>query len=263
MGQLYATLADLANLGVVSTAFGQLTNPQVQAQLQAASDFASSKMAARYSLPLTAWDTSITQAVAQIAAYQCMCLRGFDPQNGGDQRGPRLVDRCARVLRCVSSGNTRTRKSRNRRSRLSRRSRASQRRWCSVNRSSGGCRDKAPYSRRRARSAPFRPPATRAGSVATSGRIRAGPTAADNLRPGCSDDPRRSRHRHEVRSPRASGAVARPRPSRSRRSATSSRPSSASSTGPRSTRTVSRGRRSSRRRSSARAATRGSSSAPT
>ena len=84
MGQLYATLADLANLGFVSTAFGQLTNPQVQAQLQAASDFASSKMAARFSLPLLAWDTSITQGVAQIATYQCMCLRGFDPANPGD-----------------------------------------------------------------------------------------------------------------------------------------------------------------------------------
>ena len=84
MGQLYATLADLANLGFVSTAFGQLTNPQVQAQLQAASDYASSKMAARYSLPLLAWDTSVTQGVAQIATYQCMCLRGFDPANPGD-----------------------------------------------------------------------------------------------------------------------------------------------------------------------------------
>ena len=84
MGQLYATLADLGNLGFVSTAFGQLTNPQVQAQLQAASDYASSKMAARYSLPLLAWDTSITQGVAQIATYQCMCLRGFDPANPGD-----------------------------------------------------------------------------------------------------------------------------------------------------------------------------------
>ena len=84
MGQLYATLADLANLGFVATAFGQLTNPQVQAQLQAASDYASSKMAARYSLPLLAWDTSVTQGVAQIATYQCMCLRGFDPANPGD-----------------------------------------------------------------------------------------------------------------------------------------------------------------------------------
>jgi hypothetical protein len=84
MGQLYASLTDFGNFGVVSTAFGQLTQPQIQAQLQSASDYASSKMGARYVLPLTAWDTSITQAVVQIAAYQCMCLRGFDPQNPGD-----------------------------------------------------------------------------------------------------------------------------------------------------------------------------------
>ena len=84
MGQLYASLTDMGNLGFVSTAFGQLTTPQINAQLQSASDYASSKMAARYSLPLLAWDTSITQAVVQITAYQCMCLRGFDPANPGD-----------------------------------------------------------------------------------------------------------------------------------------------------------------------------------
>ena len=80
----YATLTDMSNFGFVPTAFGQLTQPQVQAQLDAASSFANAKMAARYSLPLTAWDVSITQAVVQIAAYQCMCLRGFDPSNPGD-----------------------------------------------------------------------------------------------------------------------------------------------------------------------------------
>ena len=81
----YATLADMQNFGVVNTAFGQLTNPQVQAQLDAASAFANAKMAARYSLPLLAWDVSITQAVVQIAAYQCLVLRGFDPNSPGDQ----------------------------------------------------------------------------------------------------------------------------------------------------------------------------------
>ncbi len=81
----YATLADMANYGLVSTSLGQLSNPQIQAQLDAASAYANSKMAARYSLPLLApIDVAIVQAVVQIAAYQCLCLRGFDPNNPGD-----------------------------------------------------------------------------------------------------------------------------------------------------------------------------------
>lgn len=79
-----ASLADMANFGFPPSAFGQISQPQIVAQLQAASDFANSKMAARYSLPLLAWDTSITQAVVQIAAYQVLVLRGFDPNNPGD-----------------------------------------------------------------------------------------------------------------------------------------------------------------------------------
>ena len=80
----YATLADMQNFGVVSTAFGQLNTVQIQAQLDSASAYANAKMAARYSMPLLAWDVSITQAVVQIAAYQIMVLRGFDPSNPGD-----------------------------------------------------------------------------------------------------------------------------------------------------------------------------------
>lgn len=81
----YATLADMTNYGFPPSSFGQLTQPQVQAQLDAASNWATSKMAARYSMPLLPpFDTSIVQAVVQIAAYQCMVLRGFDPQNPGD-----------------------------------------------------------------------------------------------------------------------------------------------------------------------------------
>lgn len=79
-----ATLADLQNYGVVSTAFGQINQPQILAQLQSASSYAYAKMSARYSLPLLAWDVSITQAVVQIAAYQIMVLRGFDPNSPGD-----------------------------------------------------------------------------------------------------------------------------------------------------------------------------------
>jgi hypothetical protein len=81
----YATITDLQNYGLVGTAFGQLSTVQIQAQLDAASAWANSKMAARYSLPLLApFDISIVKAVVDIAAFELLKLRGFDPQNPGD-----------------------------------------------------------------------------------------------------------------------------------------------------------------------------------
>src|SRR5262252_7544622 len=82
----YATLSDLSTYGVVSTAFGQLTNPQLQAALDAASAYADSKMRGRYALPLqTPIDIAIVRAVVHIAACDLLELRGFDPSNPGDQ----------------------------------------------------------------------------------------------------------------------------------------------------------------------------------
>jgi phage gp36-like protein len=81
----YASLSDMANFGFPPSAFGQLSTVQIQAQLDSASAYANSKMAARYGMPLLPpFDVSIVQAVVQIAAYQCLVLRGFDPQNPGD-----------------------------------------------------------------------------------------------------------------------------------------------------------------------------------
>lgn len=81
----YATLGDMANYGFPPSSFGQLSTIQVQAQLDAASAWATSKMAARYSMPLLPpFDVTIVMSVVQIAAYQCLVLRGFDPQNPGD-----------------------------------------------------------------------------------------------------------------------------------------------------------------------------------
>lgn len=82
----YAVLADLYTYGVVSTAFGQLTDPQKQAALDGASAYADSKMRGRYSLPLqTPYDPQIVRAVVHLAACDLLELRGFDPENPGDQ----------------------------------------------------------------------------------------------------------------------------------------------------------------------------------
>ena len=77
----YAAQADLVAVGLPQTALGALTSTQINAALQSASDRADASMRARYgmtSVPLVAWDTTITEAVAQIAAFNLMCIRGMN-----------------------------------------------------------------------------------------------------------------------------------------------------------------------------------------
>lgn len=84
----YASQADLTNVGFNQNVQGALTPTQIAQALQDASDLADAAFTARYgagSTPLLAWDTTITKAVAQIAAYYLLCIRGYNPNSAADQ----------------------------------------------------------------------------------------------------------------------------------------------------------------------------------
>jgi len=86
MSAVYASISDLANYGFVPTAQGQVTNPQVNAILAAVSNYADTKLRGRYALPLQLpYPQALVRAVCHIASADIMELRGFDPQNPGDQ----------------------------------------------------------------------------------------------------------------------------------------------------------------------------------
>lgn len=85
---MYATLADVQNLGLPAQAIAQMTPAQTTAILQAASDEADGYFTPRYgigSCPLLQWDTSITNAVAKIAAFRMMRVRGYQSNSGADK----------------------------------------------------------------------------------------------------------------------------------------------------------------------------------
>lgn len=85
----YATSTDLTNLGLPASALATLTPAQISATLQAASDFADTFFRARWganSVPLLAWDTSVTEAVARIATLRLLRIRGYSPSSTADQR---------------------------------------------------------------------------------------------------------------------------------------------------------------------------------
>ena len=85
----YATQADLTNVGLPAAAIVALTNAQITASLQSASDFADTFFRARWgqlAVPLLAWDTSVTEAVARIAALRLLRVRGYSPKSTADQQ---------------------------------------------------------------------------------------------------------------------------------------------------------------------------------
>jgi Protein of unknown function (DUF1320) len=76
----YATTEDLQAVGLKPTSLGTLTPAQVSANLQSASDFADSFFRARwgtFAVPLVAWDSQVTKAVAKISAFDLMVMRGL------------------------------------------------------------------------------------------------------------------------------------------------------------------------------------------
>lgn len=78
----YATQADLTNVGLPAAALATLSAGQISAVLQAMSDHADAAFRARYgtsAVPLAAWDTTITEAVAKLAAFRLMVIRGMKP----------------------------------------------------------------------------------------------------------------------------------------------------------------------------------------
>lgn len=78
----YATLTDLITVGLPAAALGTLTTAQQAAALQNASDRADASLRARYgntAVPLLAWDSTITQAVAKMATFELMVVRGMKP----------------------------------------------------------------------------------------------------------------------------------------------------------------------------------------
>jgi phage gp36-like protein len=85
----YATQADLLTYGFPSSALGTLTVQQITTQLQSASEFADSFFRARWgatAVPLVAWDSTVTEAVAKIAALRLLKVRGYSPNSTADQQ---------------------------------------------------------------------------------------------------------------------------------------------------------------------------------
>lgn len=94
--QCYATLADLVRYGLPEHALQDVPITERVEQLLAASSIADGPLyAAGFVLPLISWGDDLREAVASIAAANCLVQRGFSPE-GSDQT---IVDRGERRRR--------------------------------------------------------------------------------------------------------------------------------------------------------------------
>ena len=78
----YATSNDLTTVGLPVNALATITTAQIESALQNASDRADAAFRARYgnqAVPLQQWDSTIVQAVAKMAAFELMVVRGLKP----------------------------------------------------------------------------------------------------------------------------------------------------------------------------------------
>lgn len=80
----YATKDELYIYGAPSKAFGQLTDAAKDAALEAASRTVDTYYRARFPLPLSSWDEQTKKVTCQIATYDLLSIRGYNPASGSD-----------------------------------------------------------------------------------------------------------------------------------------------------------------------------------
>lgn len=81
----YAVLTDLYAYGLPLVAMGTVSTATQQKLLDARNDYADDKMRARYKLPLLApIPESLKQNICQLAAWDVLVIRGYNPQSGAD-----------------------------------------------------------------------------------------------------------------------------------------------------------------------------------
>jgi len=81
----YATIDDLAQLGLRKLATAGLTDADLNAALVAASETADSYMRSQFRLPLVSWGADLRRHVAMLAAWDILSAqRGFNPDSPGN-----------------------------------------------------------------------------------------------------------------------------------------------------------------------------------
>ena len=100
----YATRTDLTQLAIPASAIANVPTAAQDNALEAASDLADSYLKSQYTLPIVAWESDLTRAVCNIAAYDIMSMRGYGPTAGGDENLRQRYEDAIRWLERIAKG---------------------------------------------------------------------------------------------------------------------------------------------------------------
>lgn len=100
----YATITDLARLGVVPATLAGLSSETKEAALSAASSLASGYLQSQFALPLSEWGDDLRRAVVAIAVYDLLSHRGYDPEASGNLTIRDRYEDSVQWLRDVAAG---------------------------------------------------------------------------------------------------------------------------------------------------------------
>lgn len=100
----YAVLDDLSIYGLNASVLSLLTPIQQQAALDAASDLIDGYLNSKFKLPLVTFGKSLTQKVCEIASWNLLSIRGFDPEDPADAEVKKRYDVALQWLQDIKNG---------------------------------------------------------------------------------------------------------------------------------------------------------------
>lgn len=98
----YIVPSDIATYGVNGAALTGIPFAEQVAACVAVSAEADASFRARYNLPLVSWGNDVRAALARIAAYELLVLRGFNPELGADSNLAMRAEQARMWLRAVA-----------------------------------------------------------------------------------------------------------------------------------------------------------------
>jgi phage gp36-like protein len=102
--QRFAEIADFSALGLPPKALEGISNADKEKHLDAASAKAAGFLRSKFKLPLASWDEALTEAVASIAAFGLMGVRGYNPAAGANEVIEKRHDKAMAWLKEVARG---------------------------------------------------------------------------------------------------------------------------------------------------------------
>jgi phage gp36-like protein len=100
----YCDVADLTRFGIRSEALRGISNEEMLAAIDAASDEADGYLGSRYTLPLVTWESDLRLNVARLAVYTLLIVRGFNSSRSGDEMITAQREVAERWLSAISNG---------------------------------------------------------------------------------------------------------------------------------------------------------------